>query len=221
MHSPPDTVDLFGLKLSRMSYVHTLDWLEKVLQAQNSRACVFSANVDQLVRYRNDPDFRDTYKIADLIIPDGMPLVWSSKLVGSSVPERVAGIDLLCGLCGRAAQSGQRCFLLGARIDVAQAAADSLRQRFSRLVVCGWHHGYFQRDEPVVDAINRAQTDLLFVGMGSPRQEVWLGNNFSKLHCRLAMPVGGSFEVLAGRRRRAPVVLQKSGMEWAWRMLQE
>jgi len=204
-----------------MSYVDTLDWLDDVLQRKESRACVFSANVDQLVRYRNDPKFRDTYKIADLIIPDGMPVVWSSKLVGASVPERVAGIDLLYGLCARAAQRGNRCFLLGAHLDVVQAAADSLKRRFPRLLICGWHHGYFQRDELATNAINASRADLLFVGMGSPRQEIWLKNNFPKLCCRLAMPVGGSFEVLAGRRRRAPDFLQKSGMEWAWRMLQE
>lgn len=205
-----------------MTCAQTLDWLEaNVLQKENSRACVFSANVDQLVRYRIDPSFRDTYKIAQLIIPDGMPVVWSSKLLGTAVPERVAGIDLLYGLCSRATQGRYRCFLLGAHLDVVQAAADKLKQGFPGLTICGWQHGYFQRDEPVVHAINHARADLLFVGMGSPRQEIWLRNNFSRLRCRLAMPVGGSFEVLAGRRRRAPVLLQKSGMEWAWRMLQE
>jgi len=218
---PPDTINLFGMKLSRMSYVRTLDWLEDILQRQNTRACVFSANVDQLVRYRNDAVFRDTYKIADLIIPDGMPVVWSSKLVGAAVAERVAGIDLLHGLCSRAAQAGYRCFLLGAHPDVVQAAVENLKRRLPRLQICGCQHGYFKRLEPVINAINAAQTDILFVGMGSPRQEIWLRDNFSKLDCRLAMPVGGSFEVLAGRRRRAPALLQKSGMEWAWRMLQE
>jgi N-acetylglucosaminyldiphosphoundecaprenol N-acetyl-beta-D-mannosaminyltransferase len=218
----PDTIDLFGLKLSRMTYKQTLDWLDaSVLKRENSRACVFSANVDQLVRYHNDLNFRETYKIADLIIPDGMPVVWSTKLVGTAVPERVAGIDLLYGLCSRAVQNGQRCFLLGALADVVQAAADNLQQRFPRLVICGWQHGYFQRDEPIIHSINAARTDLLFVGMGSPRQEIWLHNNFPRLHCRLAMPVGGTFEVLAGRRRRAPALVQKTGMEWAWRMLQE
>lgn len=220
--TPPDTIDLFGLKLSRMTYMQTLDWVDaNVLKHENSRACVFSANVDQLVRYHHDPQFRETYKIADLIIPDGMPVVWSTKLVGNAVPERVAGIDLLYGLCSRAAHGGYRCFLLGAHADIVQAAGDGLMRRFPRLIVCGWQHGYFHRDEPVVDAINAAQADLLFVGMGSPRQETWLKNNFSKLRCRLALPVGGAFEVIAGRRRRAPVLVQKSGMEWAWRMLQE
>src|SRR5262245_44042610 len=98
-HRLSDSINLFGLKLSCMTYDQTLDWLNtNILCRANARACVFSANVDQLVRYRNDPNFRDTYKIADLIIPDGMPVVWSSKLVGTGVAERVAGIDLLYGL---------------------------------------------------------------------------------------------------------------------------
>src|SRR5262245_3087239 len=116
-----------------MSYVQTLDWLEDTLQRPDGRACVFSANVDQLIRYHNNVVFRDAYKIADLIIPDGMPVVWSSKFVGPSIQQRVAGIDLLNGLCSRAAQSGYECFLLGAGLDVVRAAADNLKEKFPGL----------------------------------------------------------------------------------------
>lgn len=218
----PKTVSLFGLSLSCMTYAETLDWLEQeILQRPPARACVFSANVDQLIRHRNDPSFRKTYEFADLVVPDGMPVVWSSRLAGQPVPERVTGIDLMLGLCQRAADKGYRCFLLGSEPEICAQAVEVLQHNVPGLLICGCHHGYFRDDGPVMEAIHHARGDILFVGMGSPRQEIWLQNNFSRLPCRLALPVGGSFEVLAGRRRRAPALLQKSGMEWAWRMLQE
>ena len=220
----PETVPLFGLNLSRMSYPETLDWIESaVLSHEDRRACVFSANVDQLVRYRRDPAFRETYQIASLIVPDGMPLVWAARLLGKPVAERVTGIDLIEGLCRLAAGSQRTCFLLGSRPEVARSAAEALARRFPGLLVRGWHDGYFSRDgeQEVVAAINAARPDILFVGMGSPRQEIWLQRNFGRLACRLALPIGGSFEVIAGRRKRAPRLLQRSGLEWAWRLLQE
>ncbi len=218
----PPTVALFGLNLSCMTYLETLDWLDQeVLQKPPARVRVFSANVDQLMRRRHDPAFRETYRFADLVIADGMPVVWSSRLAGQPLPERVAGIDLMLGLCQRAARGGHRCFLLGAEPEVCARAGEVLQQSMAGLLLGGCHHGYFREDGPVVDAIHASGADILFVGMGSPRQERWLRNNFPRLRCRLALPVGGSFEVLAGRRRRAPVLLQKSGMEWVWRLAQE
>jgi N-acetylglucosaminyldiphosphoundecaprenol N-acetyl-beta-D-mannosaminyltransferase len=220
--SQADTVPLFGLNLSRMTYVRTLQWLESnVLEQACVRACVFSANVDQMVRYHSDTAFRGTYQVADLVVPDGMPVVWAARLLGRPVAERVTGIDLMYGLCRSAARSGQRCFLLGSKKEVAQAAAENLTLRFPGLVVCGWHDGYFFDDAPVVAAVNAARPEILFVGMGSPRQEIWLQRNLGQLACRLALPVGGAFEVIAGRRQRAPRLLQRSGMEWMWRLLQE
>jgi N-acetylglucosaminyldiphosphoundecaprenol N-acetyl-beta-D-mannosaminyltransferase len=220
--SPADTVPLFGLRLSRMSYSRTLDWLDSnVLQRAGSRACVFSANVDQLVRYRRSAGFRQAYGTADLIVPDGMPVVWAARLLGRPVAERVTGIDLMHGLCHLAARAQRRCFLLGSEVDVARAAAQNLGHLFPGLVVGGWHDGYFSADAPVVAAVNAARPDLLFVGMGSPRQEFWLQRNFGRLSCRLALPVGGAFEVIAGRKKRAPRLAQRSGMEWAWRLLQD
>lgn len=217
-----ETVRLFGLPISRMTQQQTLAWLEKnVLQPEGVRSCVFSANVDQIIRYHSDPILREAFAVANLIVPDGMPVVWAGQWLGQRLPERVTGIDLLCGVCDLAARRGHRCFLLGSRPEVAARAAENLCLRFPGLNVCGWHHGYFHDDRPVVDVINSAGTDVLFVGMGSPRQENWLRQNFDRLPCRLAMPVGGSFEVIAGLRKRAPVLFQKMGMEWCWRLYQE
>jgi N-acetylglucosaminyldiphosphoundecaprenol N-acetyl-beta-D-mannosaminyltransferase len=220
--SLPDTVTLFGVNVSRMTYAQTLDWLERgVLRRPGARACVFSANVDQLVRCHRDPVFRETYEIAGLVVPDGMPLLWSARLLRRPLPERVTGIDLLYGLCQLASRRGHRCFLLGSREETVARAARNLAGQFPGLAVCGWHHGFLADDEEAVAAINAARAEILFVGMGSPLQETWLKRNFPRLLPRLVLPVGGAFEVLAGKRNRAPKAVQRAGMEWAWRMMQE
>src|SRR5262249_8847928 len=161
-----------------------------------------------LIRRQRDPVFRAAYQSADLIVPDGMPVVWSARLAGRPVAERVTGIDLLYGLCQRARASGYKCFLLGAQQETVEAEADNLLVCFTVLFVCVYELVFFELDEPVVASINCVRPDFLVVGMGSPRQENWLQRNLSKLSCRLALPVGGALEVIAGRRSRAPKWLQ-------------
>ena len=150
-----------------------------------------------------------------------MPLVWSADWLGETLPERVAGIDLLHGLCQLSAHAGYRCFLLGAQPEVNTQACRNLIAAYPPLLVCGTHSGYFEQDLPVVEAINGAQAQVLFVGMGSPRQELWLGRNWAELNCRIGLTVGGAFDVVAGKLSRAPLRMQKIGLEWVWRMLQE
>ena len=196
-------------------------WLASQLRSGGSRQCVFTANVDQVVRYASDPGFRHAYASADLVLADGMPLVWSADFLGETLPERVAGIDLLHGLCFLSATEGYRCYLLGAQPEVNTVAWGKLISTYPALQICGARSGYFAADRAVVEAINRARTQVLFVGMGSPRQELWLARNWATLDCRIALTVGGAFDVIAGKLRRAPLPLQRLGLEWMWRMLQE
>ncbi|HEX4487325.1 MAG TPA: WecB/TagA/CpsF family glycosyltransferase [Terriglobales bacterium] len=215
------TVRLFGLGLSPLNYEETLAWLAAQMKSNGRRHCVFTANVDQVVRYARDPELRQAYETADLVVADGMPLVWSADWLGERLQERVAGIDLLHGLCALSAAEEYRCYLLGARPEVNAEARGNLIASYPPLRICGTHSGYFEQDRPVVEAINQAKTQVLFVGMGSPRQELWLGRNWAALNCRIALTVGGAFDVIAGKLIRAPLNVQKLGLEWMWRMLQE
>jgi N-acetylglucosaminyldiphosphoundecaprenol N-acetyl-beta-D-mannosaminyltransferase len=218
----PATVRLFGLSLSGMSYQRTVQRVaEQAFRAEGQRLCIFSANVDQVVRYHSDPAFQEAYAGADLILPDGMPLVWCARGLRLPLRERVTGIDLLGGLCGAAALDAAPCYFLGARPETLRSAVRNLKARFPGLAVCGSHPGYFDDDAAVVRQINATDPVLLFVGMGSPRQELWLKRNFSRLHCKVALAVGGALDVLAGDRKRAPVPVQNMGLEWLWRLGQE
>ena len=166
----------------------------------------------------------DAYGHADLVTADGAGLVWASRQLGQPLPERVTGIDLLNELCQRAADRRYRVFLLGSRPSVANEAADVLHRRHPELRIVGTQHGYFDDDDhsdTILRAINARRPDLLFVGMGVPRQEIWMRRYAPRLAVPVVMSVGGSFDVLAGRVRRAPQSWQTLGLEWLWRAILE
>jgi N-acetylglucosaminyldiphosphoundecaprenol N-acetyl-beta-D-mannosaminyltransferase len=196
-----------------------VSYLEHTLQTGNSKA-VFTANVDHVVRFSQDSAFRKTYESADLALIDGTPLLWAARLLGVNVRTRVAGIDLFVALCQLAQKRGYRCFFLGSREATLNKACVALQRQMPGLQIAGSHHGYFEDSRPVLEALRNAQPHFLFIGMGSPRQEAWVAQHRSQLS-GVIMPVGGSFEVVAGEKKRAPRWAQRMGMEWIWRLMQD
>lgn len=182
---------------------------------------VVTANPEAVVRAQDDPEFAEVLRRADLVVADGIGVVWASRRLRRPLPMRVPGIELMEALCAHAARAGLRIFLLGGAEGVAEQAARTLLRRYPGLRIAGTHHGYFAEDEPVVERIAGARADLLFVGMGMPRQEKWLSRRLPDLGVRLAMGVGGSLDVLAGRVRRAPGFVQRMRLEWLYRLLRE
>lgn len=217
LHVPQER--LFGLNFCTLGMQETIALVDAVLQSSGSKV-LFTANVDHVVRYSNDDEFRRCYCAADLVFADGMPLVWSARLLRRRLRARVTGVDLMAELCGLAALRGYRCFLLGAKQETLSETERVLRQRFPSMQIAGSHHGYFDDSGQVLKLIEQAQPQLLFVGMGSPRQERWIAEHRAQLP-GVVLPVGGSFDVLAGARRRAPRLMQRTGLEWTWRLAQE
>jgi N-acetylglucosaminyldiphosphoundecaprenol N-acetyl-beta-D-mannosaminyltransferase len=171
---------------------------------------------------RADSRLQDFVDRAALVVADGQPLIWCASWFGQSLPERVTGVDLVDALCERAAREGRRVYLLGATGEIVAKVAQQLRQRYGDLhVECA--DGYFTQDEAPAraDHIRTSGADILFVGMGVPRQEYFLEEQWDRLGVGTAIGVGGSFDVLAGMRARAPKWMQKTGMEWAFRLIQE
>jgi N-acetylglucosaminyldiphosphoundecaprenol N-acetyl-beta-D-mannosaminyltransferase len=175
------------------------------------------------MRARWDDALQQAYQGADLVTADGTGLVWAARLLGASLPERVAGIDLMEAFCQRAATKGYRLFLLGARPAVARETAQRLKRRFPALQIVGAHHGYFaqSKEATVLEMIRQARPDLLLVGLGVPRQERWMMRVKDCLNVPVMIGVGGSFDVLSGRLPRAPRTWQRAGLEWLWRALRE
>ena len=173
------------------------------------------------MRIQQDPVLRACYRHASLVLPDGMPLVWASRFLKTPLKERIAGIDFFLSVCALASREGYSTFFLGAESGIIMKAVEHLSLSFKNLQITGSHHGYFDSDHPVVDQINRAKPDLLFIGMGSPKQEYWIYRNIDRLEVRTALCVGGSFDIIAGKKRRAPQYIQRIGMEWFWRLILE
>jgi N-acetylglucosaminyldiphosphoundecaprenol N-acetyl-beta-D-mannosaminyltransferase len=196
-----------------------LDWCT----ATRAPHTVVTVNAAILCWIREDVELREACRRADLVVPDGMPVVWTSRLAGDPLPERVAGADLMVKLLEAGSRRRLRVFLLGARPEVLDELVRRVARDYPGLIVAGARDGYFNPEEHrrVVAEIRDAAPDMLFVGMPSPFKETWCERYRSDLNVPVIMGVGGTFDVLAGYVRRAPRRMQSMGLEWAWRLAME
>jgi N-acetylglucosaminyldiphosphoundecaprenol N-acetyl-beta-D-mannosaminyltransferase len=186
------------------------------------RGWLCTVNVSILMMMRSDQRLQSFVDRAALVVADGQPIVWCAPWFGQSLPERVTGVDLVDAICERADHLGKRIYLLGATEAIVEKLAQRLRERHPALRV-DFADGYFTKEEAGerADRIRSAGADILFVGMGVPRQEIFIEEQWERLGVGMAIGVGGSFDVLAGLRARAPAWVQKIGMEWFYRLIQE
>ncbi len=184
---------------------------------------IVAVNPEKVVKAERDPDLRSFIAQAGLRIPDGVGLVIASRLRGGNLRTRVTGVDLFLALCERAAKTGWRVYLLGARPEVVSEAASELARRFPQIAIAGWRDGYFSTEEAgsVAAEVAASRADLLFVALGSPLQEDFLRRRGAQTGARVLMGVGGSFDVLAGRVPRAPRLMRSVGLEWLYRLYRE
>jgi len=180
-------------------------------------------NAAKVVEYQDDQSLRDAINDAHLLTADGQAVVWASRLLGAAVPCRIAGADLMQVLLEHAARKGFSVYLLGATDEVVRECVEKARSALPALRVAGYRSGYFKRDEEqdVVSAIRDTRPDILFLGFGTPAKEYFMHRYYRQLEVPFVMGVGGTFDVYAGRVKRAPVWMQRSGLEWAFRLAQE
>jgi N-acetylglucosaminyldiphosphoundecaprenol N-acetyl-beta-D-mannosaminyltransferase len=188
---------------------------------------IFSCNVDMLVKAERDAAFASTLGGADILLPDGMPVVWLGRALGGAFPERVTGADLLQDIATACAQTPYSIFLLGAAPGVAEEAAGRLVARNPGLRVAGTlapepgFDGDPEALEAIFDHVRAADPDVLFIALGAPRQERFTELYGHRLTARVILPVGAAIDMAAGRVKRAPVAVQRAGGEWLWRLVQE
>jgi N-acetylglucosaminyldiphosphoundecaprenol N-acetyl-beta-D-mannosaminyltransferase len=206
---------------ARLTTEETVDWAMQLIKA-GKRGYICTVNVAILMMMQSNERLRQFARKAALIVADGQPIIWVSRCLSRPLPERVTGIDLIGALASRMEQEGLGIYLLGATPEIIAAAAANLRARYPNLKI-QFSDGYFSLTQATdrVEAIRESGAHLLLVGMGVPRQEVFLEENWSELGVNLAIGVGGSFDVLAGLRRRAPFWVQEMGLEWLYRLFQE
>lgn len=220
--SPSDRVALLGAGIDALTLEGTVERIERWVGSGRiaQHGCV---NAAKLVRLQRDAALRDALADCDIVTADGQPVVWASRLLGTPLPERVAGIDLMEALLERARIRAYRVYLLGARREVVERASAEIRRRHDGIAIVGFHHGYFPPEDEVaiVDRIAEAEPDLLFIALETPQKELFLARHRDRLKVPFAMGVGGAFDVLAGRRRRAPRWARRLGLEWAFRFAQD
>lgn len=179
-------------------------------------------NVAKLVHMQGDAQLSESVRSCDLINIDGMGVVWGARFCGHAVPERVAGVDLFHALLALSADKGYPVFLLGATDEVVTETANRVCATYPRLQLAGYHHGYFWDDEAsVVEKIRVSGARLLFVAITSPKKENFIHRWQDRLGVDFVMGVGGTFDVVAGKVKRAPLWMQRAGLEWFYRVLQE
>lgn len=216
------TVHLLGLDLRAMTLDETVEACLAAVDA-GSQLEIGVVNAAKIVRMRRDADLHDAVTGCDLVLADGQSVVWASRLLGSALPERVAGIDLFVRLLEEAERRGLAVYLLGARREVLDRMLEVFRERFPRLRVAGSRDGYFSDEEAqsVAEAVAHSGAQLLFLGMTSPKKERFVAAYGARTGANVIHGVGGSFDVLAGLVRRAPHAWQRAGLEWLYRALQE
>lgn len=215
-------IEMMGCQIDNLSMEETLQTIERFIQSGQPHQHVV-VNVDKLVKASRDDELRRIINDCSLINVDGMPVVWASHLLGKPLKERVAGVDLFESLIQRSAEKGWRIYLLGAREEVVSDVKRIYERKFPSLTVAGYRNGYWKQEEEaeVVEQIKAAQADLLFVAISSPKKERFLGRYQAELKIPFAMGVGGTFDVVVGKVKRAPIWMQNAGLEWFYRFLQE
>jgi N-acetylglucosaminyldiphosphoundecaprenol N-acetyl-beta-D-mannosaminyltransferase len=216
------SVRILNGRFDSLSAEQVADEVMRAIRA-GERGILCTVNVAILMMMRSSPRLQRFVNASRWTVADGQPLVWASYAQGEPLPERVTGIDLIDLLCARAAREGTGVYLLGAKADTVRAVSDVLCRRHPRLDVRGSADGYFTPDEAAsrAQAVAESGAELLFVAMGVPGQEYFIEEHWDRLGARVVIGVGGSFDVIAGLRKRAPLLLQQIGLEWAYRLAQE
>jgi len=216
------TVNLLGTEIHALSMYEVLGICEEHIHMKRM-LLLGVINVAKLVNCRKNTELRQSLNEADVVVADGLPVVWLSILVGNPLPERIAGIDIMYQLLKLASKNHYRVFFLGAKQQIVKKVVDFSQREYPGLQIAGYRNGYFKEseDKDVAEQIRESSTDILFVAISSPKKEIFLRKWRGFMGIPVCHGVGGSFDVLAGVTKRAPMWMQRCGIEWLYRLIQE
>ncbi|MBL7646398.1 MAG: WecB/TagA/CpsF family glycosyltransferase [Candidatus Hydrogenedentes bacterium] len=221
-----ETVTLFNMPMNNLNLQETLEAIGRHVDA-NEQGFVVTPNVDHAVEFDENPDFRQAYYDAAMVLVDGMYLVWAGRLFGKPIKAKISGSDLIYWLSEYAAEKGYSIYLLGAKEGVAEMAGKKLAEKYPGLKVAGSYSpplGFEKNpveNQKAIDLVRESGADICFVALGAPKQDLWSWRHHKEAGAKLFLGVGASFDFVAGTIQRAPVWMQNLGLEWVWRILQE
>jgi N-acetylglucosaminyldiphosphoundecaprenol N-acetyl-beta-D-mannosaminyltransferase len=222
----PPTTDVIGVAMSRTDYAGTMDWIDATVRS-GGRGYICVAATHTVVATQDDPELAAAVRGASLVVPDGQPVVWAMNALGAGLTDRVYGPDLMAASCERGARTGTRMFLYGGRDhDTLVKLGLNLRRRFPGLQIVGgcsppFHALTDEETDAIVAEINAARPDVVWVGIGVPKQEKWMHAVRDRLDAPVLVGVGAAFDFHAGLVPQAPAWMQSAGLEWLFRLMQE
>lgn len=220
--SKSPTINLLGIDVCSMRMDDVVDIANEHI-ASRTKLLIGIVNVSKVVNMKKDPALRCSLKEADIVLADGMPIVWLSRMLGTPLPERLTGIDLMQRLLRQADEKHYRVYFLGAKPTVLRRVIEIVQRDYPGVKIAGYRDGYFDKETErnLAEDIRNSKADILFVGISSPKKEIFLRSWRSFINVPICHGVGGSFDVLAGVTKRAPLLMQEFGLEWVYRLIQE
>ncbi len=210
----------------KASFPEIIEKMSSIIQENHCCHQVVTANAFSVTQAASNEAFSRVCNNADFVLADGLPIVWLSKILGYGLPERIAGPDLMWSFCKRSAERGYKMFLLGGQPEFLDVLVNNLRNAFPGILICGAYSPPFgewddRESDKIVSMINNAGADILWVGISTPKQDIWIYDHKQNLNVRIAIGVGAAFDFHSHRVKRAPLWMQKAGMEWFYRLMQE
>ena len=213
-------LDIMGLQFDNVTMDEAVARAEELLEAPGA-SIVVTPNAEIGYEALHDAQFRALLNGADLVLPDGAGVVLASKLLKTPLKQKVAGVDFADRLLSILEKTGGGLFLLGSKPGIAELAAQKMTGKHPKLRICGMNDGYFKDEAPVIEKINAAKPDVLFVCLGAPKQEIFMKTHLKELHVKLMIGLGGSLDSFAGTVKRAPNWMIRCNLEWLYRLIKE
>ena len=215
-------IDVLGIEFDNTDILEAVERAIRLME-ERRHAYVVTPNPEIILESQKNEKLASAVKSADMVLPDGVGVIYASHILGTPIKNRIPGIDFASALMARISENGRKVFLLGAKPGVAELAGERLAERYPGLAICGVNDGYFEEEDTefIIEKINSASPDLVLVCLGSPKQEIWMKNNAELLDVGLLIGLGGALDVYAGVVERAPRKWRSMGLEWLYRLIRE
>ena len=224
-----DSIKIFGVRIHNTTLMEVTNLLREYLKG-DKLSVIYTPNTEIVMAAKDDQSLKELLNRADLVIPDGIGLIYGSKIKKKPLKERVTGFDTSMKLLNIANENSYSIFLLGGKDGVSKIAAENIKKDYPNIQIAGYQHGYFkgshlglvdtEEEKEILNTINKLNPDIIFVGLGFPMQEKWIDANKDILNSRVIIGNGGVMDILAGNAKRAPEIYQKLGLEWFYRLMQ-
>lgn len=218
-----EKVNILGVRVSKVNVDQASDVIIKFVENKEKGKSVFTPNSEIIMMAYRDKEFADLLNSSDLLTADGIGVVYASRIVKNPIKERAAGYDIACMTLEKLSKIGGSVYLFGSKPGVAEKAGENIVAKYPGVKIAGYSDGYFndEKEQTIINNINRANPDLLFVCLGAPKQEKWIYEHKEGLNAGVCLGIGGSLDVFAGTVKRAPEFYTKHGIEWLYRLIKQ